>query len=257
MPEDAKEKSWVQGSPARLLRLGPPGSGRLEPMGAARTFGLTGGLGSGKSSVAAHYRRRGLPVIDADALAREVVAPGSDGLAEVARAFGSGVLRDGALDRSEVARRVFADPEARHRLEAITHPRIQARRDVLLGELAAAGEPLVCYEVPLLFEKGLEVGLRPVVVVSAPEAVSIERARQRDASSEAQVRARLAAQLPLAEKAARADYVIDNGGRLEDTLSAADAVLRQICRDVGVDAERYFSATAQLTPAGDVKTTLA
>jgi dephospho-CoA kinase len=218
-------------------------------------FALTGGLGSGKSSVAAHYRRRGLPVIDADALAREVVAPGSEGLAAVVREFGAAVLRDGSLDRAGLARIVFADADARARLEAITHPRIQARRDVLLAELGAAGEPLVAYEVPLLFEKGLDTGLRPVVVVSVPEPLQIERARQRDASSEAEVRARLAAQLPLHEKAARADYVIDNAGRLEDTLLAADAVLRQVCRDVGVPADRYFAASEQDTPAGAGKTT--
>jgi dephospho-CoA kinase len=218
-------------------------------------FGLTGGLGSGKSSVAAHYRRRGLPVIDADALAREVVAAQSEGLAEVVREFGSGVLRDGVLDRAGLARIVFADAAARARLEAITHPRIQARRDALLAELGAAGEPLVAYEVPLLFEKGLDVGLHPVVVVSIPEPLQVERARRRDASSEVEVRSRLAAQLPLAEKAARADYVIDNSGPLEDTLVTADAVLRQICRDVSVPAERYFSSAEQRTPAGAGKTT--
>jgi len=205
-------------------------------------FGLTGGLGSGKSTVAAHYRRRGLPVIDADALAREVVAPGSDGLAAVAREFGLDILRDGALDRPALARLVFADPEARRRLEAITHPRIQARRDALLEQLGAAGEPLVCYEVPLLFERGLEASLRPVVVVNVPEALQLARAQQRDASSEAEARARLAAQLPLADKAARADYVIDNAGPLEQTLATADAVLRQVCQSVGVPAQRYFAA---------------
>jgi dephospho-CoA kinase len=213
-------------------------------------FGLTGGLGSGKSSVAAHYRRRGLPVIDADVLAREVVAPETDGLAAVVREFGSGVLRGGALDRAELARLVFDDPAARERLEAITHPRIHARRDALLAELAASGEPLVCYEVPLLFEKGLEAGLRPVVVVSVPEPLQVERAQRRDGSSEAQVRARLAAQLPLADKAARADYVIDNSGLLEHTLAAADVVLRQVCRGAGVPEVRYFGASEQLTPAG-------
>src|SRR5688572_9586968 len=205
-------------------------------------FGLTGGLGSGKSTVAAFYRRRGLPVIDADVLAREVVAPDSDGLAAVVAEFGPGILRDGALDRPALARLVFADPEARRRLEAITHPRIQARRDALLAQLGAAGEPLVCYEVPLLFERGLEASLRPVVVVNVPEALQITRARQRDASSEADARARLAGQLPLTDKPPRADFVIDNAGPLEHTLAAADEVLRQLCESVGVPAARYFSA---------------
>lgn len=224
------------------------------PASSVRVFGLTGGLGSGKSTVAAHFRRRGLPVIDADALAREVVAPGSPALAEIAREFGAGVLQGTALDRPKLAAIVFADPAARERLERITHPRIQALRDARLGELAARGEPLACYEVPLLFEKGLEAALRPVVVVSVPEALQVERAQQRDGASVAMVRARLAAQLPLAEKAARADYVIDNSGPLADTWAAADAVLRRVCESVGVDPERYFAA--QATPGGGGSCTL-
>jgi dephospho-CoA kinase len=225
-------------------------------MTAPAVFGLTGGLGSGKSSVAGHYRELGLPIIDADALARAVVAPGSAGLAEIVREFGPDMLREGALDRRRLADVVFADPAARERLEAITHPRIQARRDELLSELEAAGEPLVGYEVPLLFERGLEAGLRPVVVVSVPEALQIERAMLRDHSTEAMVRARLDAQRPLAEKAARADYVIDNAGPLATTLVAADEVLRQICTTLGVDPERYFGKARQATPAGAGSTRL-
>lgn len=213
-----------------------------------RVFGLTGGLGSGKSTVAAHYRSRGLPVIDADALAREVVAPGSPALAEIAREFGPEVLAGTALDRAKLAGLVFGDPAARQRLESITHPRIQALRDARLRELEARGEPLACYEVPLLFEKGLEAGLRPVVVVSVPEALQVERARERDRATEAMTRARLAAQLPLADKAARADFVIDNSGPLAATLAQADSVLQRVCEAVGVDAARYFAA--QATPAG-------
>jgi dephospho-CoA kinase len=204
-----------------------------------RVFGLTGGLASGKSSVAAHLRSRGLPVIDADALARDVVAPASDGLREIVQHFGLGVLRQGALDRQRLADIVFSDPRELARLEAITHPRIQERRSALLRELAAAGEPLACYEVPLLFEKQLDAELRPIVVVSVPEAVQIARARRRDGSTEAQVRARLAAQLPLAEKVARADYVIDNQGPLEATRAATDEVLVQICERLGIDPTRY------------------
>ena len=221
----------------------------------ARVFGLTGGLGSGKSSVAAHYRARGLPVIDADALARAVVAPGSAGLAEIRREFGAEMLREGNLDREKLAALVFSDPAARERLERITHPRIQALRDARLRELEAAGEPLVGYEVPLLFEKGLEAGLRPVVVVSVPEALQMERAQRRDQATPAMVRARLDAQLPLSEKAARADYVIDNSGRLSATLAAADEVLRRLCAELGVDPGRYFAGAAQLTPEGAGKTT--
>ena len=217
---------------------------------AARVFGLTGGLGSGKSTVAAHYRQRGLPVIDADALAREVVTPGSDGLAAIVREFGPEVLRGDALDREALARRVFSDPAARQRLEAITHPRIQARRSELEREYSAANHPLIAYEVPLLFEKGLESGLRPVVLVSAPEPVQLERAMRRDGASEPMVRARLAAQLPLADKVARADHVIDNSGPLAQTLHDADEVLRRVCAALGVDPARYFSGPEQRSAGG-------
>lgn len=202
-------------------------------------FGLTGGIGSGKSSVAALWRRRGLPVLDADELARAVVAPGSEALAELAQEFGADVLCAGQLDRKELARRVFGHPERLRRLEAITHPRIMALRAARLAELAAAGEPLVCSEIPLLFEKGLEAQLRPVVVVSVPPHVQLERALRRDGATAAELEARIAAQLPLADKVARADYVIDNQGPPEALASAADQTLLQLCHALNVAPERY------------------
>lgn len=204
-----------------------------------RIFGLTGGLASGKSSVAAHWRSRGLPVIDADALAREVVAPGSGALDEIVQAFGPTMVKDGELDRRRLAAVVFSNPEARRQLESITHPRIERRRAELLADLRARGEPLACYEVPLLFEKGMEVRLRPVVVVTLPESLQVARARARDGSSEDEVRARLAAQLPLETKAARADHVIDNSGSPAATRAESDRVLRTVCDELGIDASRY------------------
>jgi dephospho-CoA kinase len=204
-----------------------------------RIFGLTGGLASGKSSVAEHWRSRRLPVIDADSLAREVVAPGSEALDEIVQAFGPSMLQDGALDRRRLAAVVFSNPEALRDLESITHPRIERRRAELLAALEARGEPLACYEVPLLFEKGMEVRLRPVVVVTAPEPVQIARARARDGASEDEVRARLAAQLPLAAKAARADYVIDNSASPATTRAQSDRVLEAICEELGLDPSRY------------------
>jgi dephospho-CoA kinase len=205
-----------------------------------RVFGLTGGIGSGKSSVAAHWRSRGLPVVDADTLAREVVAPGSEGLAAILRDFGSDLLLEGGLlDRKELARRVFGNKDQLQRLESITHPRIEALRQQRLRELEVQGEPLVCAEIPLLFEKNMEAALRPVVLVSVPEALQLERAARRDGGATSDLRARIAAQLPLAEKRARADYVIDNRGTLEALHAAADAVLAQICRALGVVPARY------------------
>jgi dephospho-CoA kinase len=204
-----------------------------------QVFGLTGGLASGKSSVAAHWRQRGLPVLDADALAREVVAPAESALSELVAEFGAEVLRDGELDRKRLAQLVFGHPERLRRLEAITHPRILALRTRRLAELQAAGEPLACSEVPLLYEKGLEAELRPIVVVTVPDALQRQRARERDGSSLAEVEARLAAQLPLAEKQRRADHLIDNQGSPAATLEQADRVLLQICRSLGVDPRRY------------------
>lgn len=212
-----------------------------------RVFGLTGAFGSGKSTVARRLRARGVPVIDADTLAREVVAPGSEGLRQVVAAFGTSIVGDEGLDRKALGRVVFADPAARARLNAIVHPLVQRRRQELELELRARGEPLACYEVPLLYENGLERELSPVIVVSAPEALLVERAMRRDGLSEEAVRARLAAQLPLAEKVARADYVIDNSGLESATEARTDDVLRQICARLGVDPARYLRDRALST----------
>lgn len=210
---------------------------------AIHVFGLTGGIGSGKSTVAARFRARGLPVIDADELAREVVAPGSEGLADIVEAFGDGVLdASGALDRKKLAAIVFDDDAARRRLNAITHPRVRDLSQQRIAELDRAGEPLACYEVPLLVESGLADLLRPLVVVSVPEQVQVERTVARDGATEAEARARIRAQLPLGEKTRVADYVIDNSGDRAETLRRADAVLDAICRELGVDPGRYTRA---------------
>lgn len=191
-----------------------------------RVFGLTGGIGSGKSSVAALLRERGVPVVDADELAREAVAAGSAGLAEVVAAFGPEVVGpDGELDRKRVGSLVFADSAARKRLNAITHPIVRRLSQERFAALDAAGVSLAAYDVPLLFEVGLDQVLRPVVVVAAREATQLARVVARDALSEADVRARLAAQLPLAEKRARADHVLENDGTREDLARQVDALL--------------------------------
>jgi dephospho-CoA kinase len=199
-------------------------------------FGLTGGLASGKSTVAARFRARGLPVIDADELAREVVRPGSDGNEAVVKAFGPSVrLPDGTLDRPHLASIVFGDPEKRRLLNSILHPRIGALTAEKAAALDAAGHRLACYEAALLVENGLADAFRPLVVVAAPEAVQIARATARDAASEDQVRARIAAQLPLATKIAAADYVIENAGDRAEAERLADEVLNAIRRKLGLD----------------------
>jgi dephospho-CoA kinase len=189
-----------------------------------RLIGLTGGIATGKSTVARLLAGRGAVIVDADVLAREVVEPGSPALAEIAAGFGDSVLTaDGALDRAALGAVVFADPAQRRRLEAITHPRIAA----LMGERIAAGlaseAPLVVADIPLLFE-GDRVGLvEGVLLVDTPEEVQLRRLMLRDGIAEAAARARVAAQMPLAEKRRRATWVIDNSGTPEETAARVAA----------------------------------
>lgn len=192
-------------------------------------FGLTGGLASGKSTVAARFRARGVPVIDADRLAREVVAPGSEGLRRVVEAFGQGVLDErGGLDRARVGALVFGDDARRRQLNAIVHPRIAQLTAERASELARAGHRVACYEAALLVEGGLADAFRPLVVVAAPEELQLARAMARDGLTEEAARARLAAQLPLADKLRVADHVIENAGDLASTERRADEVLDAI-----------------------------
>lgn len=194
-------------------------------------FGLTGGIASGKSTVAARFRERGVPVIDADQVARDVVAPGSDGLAAVTAAFGEAVLDpSGALDRKKLAAIAFADEAARKKLNGILHPRIGMRTAELSAELAAAGHAVACYEAALLIENRVADAFRPLVVVAAPEATQIQRAVARDAMTPAEAEARVRAQLPLAEKRKVADHVIENDGDLSRLIARADEVLDAVLR---------------------------
>lgn len=194
-----------------------------------RVFGLTGGIGSGKSTVARMLRERGVPVVDADELAREAVAPGSSGLAEVVAAFGRHVLdADGSLDRKKVAELVFSDLEARKRLNSITHPIVRRLSQERFAELDRRGVELAAYDVPLLFEVGLDAVLKPTVVVFSSEATQLGRVAARDGASEDATRARMAAQMPLEEKRRRADYVLENDGSLEELAAQVDALLPKL-----------------------------
>jgi dephospho-CoA kinase len=205
-----------------------------------RTFGLTGGIGSGKTTVASRFRARGLPVLDSDELARAVVARGTEGLSALVAELGPAVLTpEGDLDRAAVARTVFTDPDARRRVEAITHPRIQTLRAARLTALEAQGEPLACLEIPLLVEVGLTEALRPLVVVWAGATQQLRRAAARDGAPLDVIAARIEAQIPLEQKVALADHVIDNDGALNATLTRADEVLDAVARSLGVDPSRY------------------
>jgi len=183
-----------------------------------RVIGLTGGIACGKSTVAAMLRELGAPVIDADELARRVVEPGSPGFTEVVQRFGRDVVGpDGTLDRKKLGAIVFADAEARRDLNAITHPRIAAASQAEIVKLAAAGTSIAIYEAALLVENKIHLGLDGLIVVAAPLKVQLARLIDRDGSTEAEAAARIAAQLPLADKLAVATWVVDNGGDVDDT----------------------------------------
>jgi dephospho-CoA kinase len=175
-----------------------------------RLIGLTGGIATGKSTFAAALRDLGCPVIDADRLARRVVEPGTPALAAIDTAFPGVLGADGSLDRKALGARVFGDDAARRRLEAITHPAIRAAMVSETAQLGAAGHDLVFYDTPLLYEVGLDEAMALVVVVWAPRETQLRRLAARDGLTPVEAEARLRAQLPVDEKAARADVVIEN-----------------------------------------------
>lgn len=179
--------------------------------------GLTGGIGSGKSAVSALLAEHGAFVVDADLLAREVVAPGTPGLADVVAEFGDDVLLpDGRLDRAELGRRVFGDPPALRRLNAVLHPRIGALTVERYAGAEAAGAAVVVHDVPLLAENGLAPAYDAVVVVAADPRTQLDRLVRLRGMAEADARARIGAQAPLVDKLAVATYVIHNDGALAD-----------------------------------------
>lgn len=179
--------------------------------------GLTGGIGSGKSAVSAMLDSYGAVVIDADAIAREVVEPGTPGLAEVVAEFGDQVLTpEGRLDRPRLGELVFADESRLARLNAIIHPKVGERSGRLMEEALASNAEVVVYDVPLLVENGLESFYDVVVVVDTPDEVRVERVSRDRGMPREQVRARIAAQADRKTRLAAADFVVDNSGTEED-----------------------------------------
>ena len=181
--------------------------------------GLTGGIATGKSTVSGMLRELGCEIIDADLLAREVVEAGQPALAQIATEFGSDVLTaTGALDRKKLGAIIFANPERRRRLEAITHPAIRDRFVARLGELVGKGfGGIVIYDAAVLIESGNHTNLDRLVVVITDDATEMARLHRRDGTDDAENRRKIASQMPLAEKAKLADYVIDNSGSREAT----------------------------------------
>ncbi len=188
-------------------------------------IGLTGGIGSGKSAAAEAFARRGVPVIDTDQLARELVQPGQPALEAIVERFGSGCLDgDGRLDRARMRRRVFADPTERRALEAILHPRIRA---AVRERLARLDAPYCLVVVPLLVESGMTDMVDRVLVVDVSESVQLRRVMARDEVPADQARAALQAQTDRNARLARADDVLDNGGALGDLEAAVAALHRR------------------------------
>jgi len=190
--------------------------------------GLTGGIGTGKSTVARMLEKRGAVVFDADVLARQAVAPGTPGFDEVVERFGPNVLAPGGgLDREALASIVFADPAARRDLEGIVHPEV--RRMFAEGcEEYKDSDRVVVFSAPLLVETGMHTAFDLLIVVSAPVATQIERLMRDRGMPERDVQARIAAQLPLEAKAEVADVLVDNEGTLEDLEGQVDRVWRDL-----------------------------
>jgi dephospho-CoA kinase len=179
---------------------------------------ITGGAGSGKSTVARMFQELGAQVLDADAAARQAVAMGTPAWQELRRAFGPEYFRaDGDLDRAKVAARVFADPAALRRLDEIIHPQVAREIKARLTDLERQGTPLVLVEVPLLFEAGLEQTYDKIIVVDVDESDQVQRLGDRDHRGASEIAGILKAQLPLQDKVAKADFVVDNRGPLSHT----------------------------------------
>lgn len=192
--------------------------------------GLTGGIASGKSTVAEVLRRCGAVIIDADCIARQIVAPGQPAWQEIRTVFGEAICRpDGQIDRDALGRMVFGDADQRRRLEAITHPRVGAEIAAQLRR-AARQRPdgVVIMDIPLLFETGRTEGLAEIIVVYVPQGIQRQRLMQRNGFDREQAEARIRSQMPLEQKVRKATLVIDNSGSLEETEKQTIVIYRKL-----------------------------
>jgi dephospho-CoA kinase len=194
-----------------------------------KLVGLTGGIASGKSTVAKILERLRAAVINADTLSREVVEPGQDAWKEIVEAFGADILQsDQTLDRQKIRTIIFNNPDARKKLESIIHPRVRALAEERIREHTAAGYSIIVYEVPLLFEGNLQEWLRPVILVACDVGTQRTRLQQRDHLTDAEAQKHIDAQMSLAEKRRLADYVIENDDNLADLEQQVRAVVEKI-----------------------------
>ena len=192
-------------------------------------IGLTGGIAGGKTTVAKMFMSLGAIVVDADEISREVVAPGTPGLAQLTERLGPDILNSsGELNRTALGAVIFKDADARLALEAILHPLIAQQSRKRLRQALAEEPPLVIYDAALLFETGRAEDFRPIIVVNCPTALQEERLMTRDGFNSKEAHQRIQAQMAASEKARLADYVIDNGGTLDET----EAQVRRIWNEL-------------------------
>ena len=192
-------------------------------------WGLTGNIACGKSVVEGMLRDAGVPVVDLDVVAREVVEPGEAALDQIADAFGHAVIGDdGRLDRAALGEIVFADPDARHRLQAITWPAIYLRCGEHLAKLESAGAAVAVVSAALMVESGSYETYAGLIVVTCPPEIQLQRLLDRDELDMEGARARIDSQLPQADKAAVADIVVDNGGALESTRRQVEDLVERL-----------------------------
>jgi dephospho-CoA kinase len=193
-----------------------------------KLVGLTGGVGSGKSTVAEMMRELGADVVDADEATHAVYEPGSPGFDAVVREFGEAFVAGGRIDRLRLGELVFSDDDARRRLNSIVHPLVREWMAQKTAEAAERGAEVVVQDVPLLFENGLERLFSSVVLVYVPEEVQIERLVSSRGFTPERARAMIAAQMPIENKRGLAHHVINNSGKREDTLAQVKAVWKQL-----------------------------
>lgn len=189
-------------------------------------IGLTGSIATGKSTVARRLKELGLPIVDADVVARQVVEPGSETLEAIFKEFGeAALLPDGSMNREEIGRQIFGNKEKRDKLNAIIHPAIRKEMLRQRDEHVANGEPIVIMDIPLLFESQLQYFVDRILVVGTSEAIQTERLMQRNQLSKEEALQRIQSQIPVSEKMEQADAVIHNDGSMDELMKQVDAVV--------------------------------
>ncbi len=202
-----------------------------------KIIGLTGGIASGKSTVARLLRQWGHPVVDADQLARAIVEPGQPAFLDIVDFFGADVLQsDGHLDRKALGALVFGSPENRQKLNEFTHPRVAQLAQETLQECREQGVTRLVYEVPLLFEVGLDKSVDASLLVAVSAEVQLQRLMQRDQSSADAARQRIASQMPLEDKLQRADYTLWNNDSPQQLEQALSLLWSQLCEDLSLSS---------------------